>query len=55
MKITILDTTPGEEEEIMEKINSLNPIFAETVEPTLEEIFIYELEVEGYDIKNILK
>ena len=45
----------GEEEEIMEKINSLNPIFAETVEPTLEEIFIYELEVEGYDIKNILK
>ena len=45
----------GDEEEIMEKINSLNPIFAETVEPTLEEIFIYELEVEGYDIKNILK
>ncbi len=45
----------GEEEEIMEKINSLNLIFAETVEPTLEEIFIYELEVEGYDIKNILK
>ncbi len=45
----------GEEEEILEKINSLNPIFAETVEPTLEEIFIYELEVEGYDIKNILK
>ncbi len=45
----------GEEDEILEKINSLKPIFAETVEPTLEEIFIYELEVEGYDIKNILK
>ncbi len=44
----------GNEEEILEKINSLNPVFAEVIEPTLEEIFIYEMEAEGYDIKNLL-
>ena len=44
----------GDEAEIMAKIEALNPIFAETIEPTLEEIFIYEMEAVGYDIKNIL-
>ena len=44
----------GDEEEIMQKINSLDPIFAESIEPTLEEIFIYEMEAVGYDIKNLL-
>lgn len=44
----------GDREEIIEKINSLEPIFAEIIEPTLEEIFIYEMEAEGYDTKNIL-
>lgn len=44
----------GDEEEIMKKLNSLDPIFAESIEPTLEEIFIYEMEAVGYDIKNLL-
>ena len=44
----------GEEEEILARINDLDPIFVEAIEPTLEEIFIYEMEAEGYDVKNIL-
>lgn len=44
----------GDGEEIMQKINQLNPIFSEIIEPTLEEIFIYEMEAAGYDTKNIL-
>lgn len=44
----------GNENEIMGYINSLNPLYAECIEPTLEEVFIYELEVVGYDVKNIL-
>lgn len=44
----------GEESEIMGYINKLFPTYAECIEPTLEEIFIYELEVKGYDVKNIL-
>ena len=44
----------GEEQEIMQFINKLNPLYAECIEPTLEEVFVYELEVIGYDVKNIL-
>ncbi len=44
----------GDENEIMQYIKSLNPLYAECIEPTLEEVFIYELEVVGYDVKNIL-
>ena len=44
----------GNEDEIMQYINSLNPLYAECIEPTLEEVFVYELEVIGYDVKNIL-
>lgn len=44
----------GEEEEIMRHINLLCPVYAERIEPTLEEVFVYELEVVGYDVKNIL-
>lgn len=44
----------GDENEIMGYINKLSPTFAESIEPTLEEIFVYELEVMGYDVKNIL-
>ena len=44
----------GNEDEIMQFINQLNPLFAECIEPTLEEVFVYELEVCGYDVKNIL-
>ena len=45
----------GKEDEIMTFIRSLDPIFCECIEPTLEEMFIYELEVTGYDVKNILQ
>ena len=44
----------GNQDEIMQFINTLNPLYAECIEPTLEEVFIYELEVYGYDVKNIL-
>ncbi len=44
----------GDEDEILSFINSLCPLFVECVEPTLEEIFVFELEVIGYDVKNIL-
>ena len=45
----------GSKEEILTKINSLNPIFAEVLPLTLEEVFISEMEVAGYDLDNILK
>jgi ABC-2 type transport system ATP-binding protein len=44
----------GDEESILNKINSLEPVFCEIIEPTLEEIFIYEMEAVGYDVKNLL-
>ena len=44
----------GDRDEILEKINAMEPIFAETIAPSLEEIFIYEMEVRGYDIKDLL-
>ncbi len=44
----------GEEKEIMQFINHLFPVYAECIEPSLEEVFVYELEVIGYDVKNIL-
>lgn len=43
----------GDEDEILSYINRFSPIFAECVEPSIEEIFIYELEAKGYDSKNI--
>ena len=44
----------GDEEEIMAYINHLSPIFSECIEPTLEEMFVYELGVTGYDVKSII-
>lgn len=44
----------GGRDEVLEKLNSLNPIFAEALPLTLEEVFISEMEVAGYDINNIL-
>lgn len=41
-------------EELLAKINSLHPLFAEVLPLTLEEVFISEMEVVGYDINNIL-
>lgn len=44
----------GTKEKILNKINELNPIFAEVLPLTLEEVFISEMEVAGYDLDNIL-
>lgn len=44
----------GNEEEILKAVDLLDPKFSECIEPTLEEMFIYEMEVIGYDVKNIL-
>lgn len=43
----------GDRDAIINKINGLNPIFAEVLPLTLEEIFISETEVAGYDIKKL--
>ena len=40
--------------DILEQINALHPVFAEVLPLTLEEVFISEMEVAGYDIENIL-
>ncbi len=45
----------GDKEEILSYVKRLSPIFVECIEPTLEEMFIFELEATGYDIKNILE
>ncbi len=45
----------GEKGKIEEFLNNLCPVFCEFIEPTLEEMFVYELEVTGYDVKNILQ
>ena len=36
-------------------IDALCPLFVEALPLTLEEIFISEMEVAGYDIDNIIK
>lgn len=41
-------------DEALEKLNSMDPVFAEALPLTLEEVFISEMEVAGYDIENIL-
>ncbi|HAN10270.1 MAG TPA: ABC transporter [Clostridiales bacterium] len=42
----------GEWNEIEEKINKYNPILLDRLSLTLEEVFIYEMEGQGYEIKN---
>lgn len=44
----------GGQKEVLQKLNSMHPIFAEAIPLTLEEVFISEMEVAGYDIDNIL-
>ncbi len=39
----------GEKQDILQKLEKLSPIFVETLPLTLEEIFISEVEVLGYD------
>ena len=47
-------TARGEKEEIATKIAALHPVFSELLPLSLEEIFISETEVCGYDVKKLL-
>ena len=47
-------TARGSREELLEKVNAMHPSFCELLPLTLEEIFINETEVAGYDIKKLL-
>lgn len=49
----LLITVRGTREEILKCIQSQNPLFSEIIPLTLEEIFISETEVAGYEVKNI--
>ena len=44
----------GEPETVESKLMSLNPILMDLLPLTLEEIFIYELGGENYEVKDIL-
>lgn len=46
-------TVKGEPETINKVINSKSPVYSETLPLTLEELFISEMEVAGYDINNL--
>lgn len=47
-------TARGASEEITRKVQAHNPVFYEVLPLTLEEIFISETEVVGYDIKKLI-
>ncbi len=47
-------TVRGDRDEIIKKIQKENPIFLEALPLSLEEIFISETEVVGYDVKSLL-
>lgn len=49
----VLITARGTRSEIMAKIRQKNPLFSEVLPLTLEEIFISETEVVGYEIQNV--
>ena len=44
----------GTQEELTEKLQAANPLFIDAVPLTLEEIFIYELGVADYEVKDIV-
>jgi ABC-2 type transport system ATP-binding protein len=50
----LIITARGTREEIMAKVQEADPLFSEIIPLSLEEIFISETEVAGYEIKNIL-
>lgn len=45
----------GKKDEILEYINRMDPILLETIQPTLEELFIFELGGLGYDFAEVLE
>ena len=48
-------TARGLREDILRRVNETEPLFAEILPLSLEEIFISEMEVAGYDINNIMQ
>lgn len=44
----------GEKEQISKKLDNMNPIILDYLPLTLEEIFIYEMEVLGYEFEGII-
>lgn len=48
----VLITARGTRLEILERVQSKKPLFCEVLPLTLEEIFISETEVKGYEVKN---
>lgn len=48
-------TVRGETEEIKQRVSDISPLFFEMLPLTLEEIFISETEVVGYDIKKLIQ
>ncbi len=48
-------TVRGGEEEIARKMEELKPVYYEVLPLSLEEIFISETEVSGYDVKNLIQ
>lgn len=49
----LMITARGSREEILERIRREDPLFCEVIPLTLEEIFICETEVAGYEVPNI--
>jgi len=47
-------TVKGEKEDISSRFAALNPVFFEMIPLSLEEIFISETEVLGYDVKKLI-
>ena len=43
----------GEKEKVKEKLENLNPIILDFLPITLEEMFIYEMEVLGYEFNQV--
>ncbi len=44
----------GRQEEVMARLGSMSPVFYEILPLSLEEIFISETEVRGYDVKKLI-
>lgn len=45
-------TARGTREEILDRVRERDPVFVEALPLSLEEIFISEMEVKGYDVKH---
>lgn len=50
----LLITARGTRKEIMDRVEAASPLFCEILPLTLEEIFISETEVAGYEVKDLL-